>query len=134
MFLRVTQAISRRQELAADRLAVATVGAEAFADGLRKVCASAPFYDAYFNGEVLPVLNADRRPDVADGFARFLAAPGVTESRADFLRDHLSRAETGTYDTHPSLRDRLTAAGQPPEATLAVGLRTCAGYGFRFPA
>src|SRR5689334_17074889 len=56
-FLRVTQAISRAQELAADKLAATVAGARTTIDALTAVHRAGAAYDAYWSSEVLPVLS-----------------------------------------------------------------------------
>ncbi|HMH76247.1 MAG TPA: hypothetical protein VK547_06445, partial [Candidatus Udaeobacter sp.] len=52
LFLRVSHAVSRRQELAADRLAAHVVGARPLAEGLRKIHVAAPVFGYYWSNEV----------------------------------------------------------------------------------
>ena len=48
MFLRITQAISRRQELSADALAAKFVGHRAISSALEKISTEGVKYDTYF--------------------------------------------------------------------------------------
>lgn len=110
LFMRITAAVSRRQEFAADRVAARVAGDDAQAAALRRIHAAAPAFDAYFADEVLPLLESGRRPPLAAGFNRFMRAEGVQEAtrrHTDALRDE----KTDPYDSHPSLRERLAALG-----------------------
>src|SRR5437868_7821156 len=52
MFMRVTQAVSRRQELTADELAARTFGAGAMIGGLRSLARGSVAWSAYWRSEV----------------------------------------------------------------------------------
>ncbi len=108
-FLRITHAVSRRQELAADALAASITGPGAVASGLKKLHATDPFFQAYWQGEVVPVLGGGFRPPLSDGFALFLAGAESRGQTEKALAQALSAAVTDPYDTHPPLRDRLAA-------------------------
>jgi heat shock protein HtpX len=110
LFMRITSAVSRRQELAADRVAAQVAGPEAQASALRRIHVAAPAFDAYFADEVVPLLQAGRRPPLAAGFSRFMAAEGVREA-ARRHTEALSEAKSDPYDSHPSLPERLAALG-----------------------
>lgn len=129
-FLLLTNAVSRRQELAADALAARVAGARALASGLVRIHGAANAYEFYVNKEVLPVLERGARPPIAEGFARFLAAPDVKEALARDLEDESKRPRTDPYDTHPPLARRLAELGAGTdftpqgEGTPAIALLT----------
>lgn len=115
MFLRVTQAISRRQEFAADALAARTVGARPLESGLRTIFGAALAYDGYWREDVAPVLGAGFLPPLADGFAQFLRQPKVAEAVNRATQEAMTTPKTDPYDSHPSLPDRIKALeGLPP--------------------
>lgn len=128
LFLRITQAVSRRQEAQADRLAVQVAGASALVDGLRATHRAALAFPTYWFTEVVPVLGAGYRPPLGEGFARFVEQPGIKEQLAKAEEEELARTATDPYDSHPSLRDRVSALRgllevPPPEPDpLAVSL------------
>jgi len=115
MFLRVTQAISRRQEFAADALAARTVGARPLTTGLRTIFGAALAYDGYWREEVVPVLSAGFLPPLADGFEQFLREPRVADAINRATQEEMKAPRIDPYDSHPSLPDRLKALqGLPP--------------------
>src|SRR5262245_50533028 len=127
LFLRVTQAISRRQELAADALAGAIEGPGPLARGLRATHGAALAFQPYWAGEVGPVLDAGFRPPLAGGFARFVDQPAIAASLREAVDTEAREGTHDPYDTHPSLRDRLAALGGadhpgPAGEALAVSL------------
>lgn len=123
-FLRITARISRQQEFAADRRAVASAGRDAYAGALEQVHAYGPAFDSYWDTEVAPLLERRHRPPVSEGFRRFIDHENVTRVAGDYL-DQLRGAETDPYDSHPSLPERLAAieplpAGEPDESPCSI--------------
>lgn len=114
MFLRVTNAVSRLQEFSADQLAARTVGAQAGITGLQKIHKYGYAFSAFFNQEYLPVLNAGHRPPMLEGFDLFLKAPRTTEAINKAYDEQLTQGKTDPYDTHPSLKERITALKNLP--------------------
>jgi Zn-dependent protease with chaperone function len=128
VFLRVTEAVSRRQEILADALGASVAGDAAMAGGLRRTAAAAAAYHPYFGTEVVPVLSSGFRPPLAEGFRRFLAARPVADSMEGFVDALIAHEKADPYDSHPPLRERLRALGDPappppsPGDPLAVSL------------
>ena len=118
IFLDLTFAISRRQELIADAAAARVAGATAMTCALRRVNAVAPAYRLYFQRDVFPVLRAGFLPPIAQGFDQFLLTP---RSR-DFATLHISAAQrprkARRHDTHPPLSERLEALGSSGAAAV----------------
>ncbi|MBI5366980.1 MAG: M48 family metallopeptidase [Planctomycetes bacterium] len=122
LFLRITHAVSRRQELAADELAARIVGSGPAASALQKVHETAPAFDPYLTGEVIPVLDAGYHPPLADGFALFLQDTTVRKA-LDKIRGEESHVEPDPYLSHPPLAERLAAIMQfPTGPSSAPGL------------
>ena len=109
LFLRITNAISRQQEYAADAFAVEVAGGPVFAEALRKVHGAAMAYDAYWHTELVPVLGSGFRTDIAGGFARFMADTGIARRIGEVVAAAEREEQTDPYDTHPALPDRLAA-------------------------
>jgi len=114
LFLRVTHAISRQQELQADVLAARVAGAPALAAGLRATHSGAAAYQAYWESEVLPLLTSGYRPPLVAGFTHFIAQPPIIEVLHKTVEHELAEGQTDPYDTHPPLRERLAAAARLP--------------------
>ena len=108
-FLRVVNFVSRKKEHRADELACLVAGSAACIRGMRKVHASSMAWMPYWNSEVAPVLDQGCRPDIADGFARFLAAPEIAAQVARGVEREIVEGKAQPYDTHPPLRDRIAA-------------------------
>jgi hypothetical protein len=111
MFLRVSHAVSRQQEYAADALAARVVGAGPLISGLKLVHRAGAAFQPYWRGELAPVLSAGFRPPVAAGFAAFMNAEPISQETATFLAREMDSPTASPYDTHPALRDRIAALG-----------------------
>lgn len=119
MFLRVTQAVSRAQEHAADRLSARVVGARHLASGLKSIHAAAGVFGGFWSMEIAPLLSIGVVPPLGDGFRRFLAVDRVEAAIKSFLASALEKSESNPLDTHPALRLRLEAIGESAEPALA---------------
>jgi Zn-dependent protease with chaperone function len=119
LFMRVTQPISRAQELAADRLAARIAGAKNAGDALIAVERAGVAYQAYWQNEVLPVLSHGYHPPLAAGFNHFVAVDSIQKAVEGIIEESLATPEKSAYDSHPPLRERLDALATIPlrEAT-----------------
>ena len=113
-FLRITNAISRREEFAADAFAARRAGRDVHVETLRRVHAYGPAFDAYWSNEVAPLLSAGRRPPVGEGFKAFVHAPAITDAAREHLEHELEQGITDPYDSHPSLAERIAAVQDCP--------------------
>jgi hypothetical protein len=108
-FLRITHAVSRRQEFAADALAARTVGPLPLIEGLKLIHGAALAFNRYWGNEVAPVLSYGFHPPLVEGFRHYMASSRVTKAVAANLAHELTHGKTDPYDTHPPLRERITA-------------------------
>lgn len=106
-FLRITHAISRRQEISADALAAKIAGAQHLADSLKIIHGTGFAFNGYWTNEVVPVLGNGYRPPIASGFIEFTKAPKIAEAVQMHLAEEMDGGKSDPYDTHPCLRDRL---------------------------
>jgi hypothetical protein len=125
-FLRITSAIARRAELAADAYAARRAGRDVHVEVLRRLRAYASAFDAYWENEVAPILSAGRRPPIGAGFAAFIHVPTVARATAAEL-DRALAESTDRYASHPSLSERIAAlqgcpAGDPDDSPAAATL------------
>lgn len=119
MFLRITHAVSRRQEFVADELAARTVGSQALIGGLRTIHGVAPAFNSYWFQECAPVLNAGYRPPFTEGFQRFVQANSIAQLINRRLDEELKSGKVDPYDTHPPLKERIAAVEQLPHCSFA---------------
>lgn len=128
VFLRVTHAVSRSQELAADRLAATLAGGEALRSSLSRTPALGAAYASYMESEYAPVVMAQHRPPLAQGFQRFVSQPEVRVKLEKIAEQARTTLDGNPFDTHPPLGQRLIAipaTAQPvlkPDARPALDL------------
>lgn len=114
LFMRITAAVSRREEFRADALAAHVVGRDTYVGALRRVVAGGTAFDAYWDQELVPMLNRGVRPPVSDGFRQFLSAEVIDRQVQQVLGHHLEQDRHDPYDSHPTLLQRLEALGAGP--------------------
>ncbi|MCK2220025.1 M48 family metallopeptidase [Actinomadura sp. ATCC 31491] len=113
LYLRISQAVSRRQELEADEFAVSISGRQAMAGALTKIHATALGWDLYVNAYLSLTGAGGARPaTVFDGFQRMMGDP---ERQAQLARLGAEPEEVSPYDSHPGLAERLAAIERLPE-------------------
>lgn len=120
LYLRITQAVSRAQEFAADALSARLAGPAAAAGALRSTTRISAAHELYWGNELGPVLSRGFAPPLAEGFRRYLEAPAIAPALAAAEARELESDATGAYDSHPSTRARL-------DAIAALGLPAPAG-------
>ncbi len=106
LLTRLTQYVSRRQEFRCDELACYVAGSASLERGLCNVHRAAAGFGAYWN-EVAAAMASGIRPQVADGFARFMGAPAIAKAIAAEMEKRLASNESGVLDSHPPLGARL---------------------------
>ncbi len=105
--------ISRQQEFLADRLAAGVTGSKIAAQTLVAIALAQHLVEDKFWPQLDARVESDPKPP--DPFSRL--GPDLwntVEDRARLL-DRLIEADTTASDTHPALRDRLAALGEPPQ-------------------
>jgi heat shock protein HtpX len=109
-FLRAVNLASRQREYRADELACMIAGRQPLIDGLRAIQSATMAWPMYWLTEVTPVLQSGALPSIAEGFSRFVAAPGILDQLQRGVTRHLKEEKSNPYDSHPPLRDRIEAA------------------------
>jgi heat shock protein HtpX len=125
-FFRLISSRSRAQEFAADARAACLYGPGAVARALRITAWLHEAYREYWQLEVVPALDQGWRPPIAEGFGRFLGAPGVAKR----ISTEIDENDAGPYSTHPSLCERLFALRAdadraPSDGPTAIALCAC---------
>jgi Zn-dependent protease with chaperone function len=122
LFMKTSLRISRAQELSADALAAKVAGPSATASALRKIEVLGAAWRAYFDSEVLPVVEHKRLPPLLEGFQAYWQAAQTPDTPAFAMLSGALEAKgrTSVEDSHPSLAERLAAIGDPaPESDAA---------------
>ncbi|MDQ1068711.1 M48 family metallopeptidase [Streptomyces canus] len=107
--LRATQSVSRRQELAADRVAARIAGRGHMTAALRRLPALEAAHDVYLTHYALMGHAEGFAPpagEVHAGFSRFLADDARRHQLAEVERDP-SPEPTSPYDSHPPIVERI---------------------------
>lgn len=131
LYLTVTSAVSRRQELAADLVAVKLAGRDAMASALRRLPVLDSVLDYYLGRYAMIGWEDGLLPlpgQVYGGLAHLLAEPARREELARLALEG-PEAEQHPYDSHPPLAARIAAIealppdGRPPACSgPALGL------------
>ncbi|MFH8379889.1 M48 family metallopeptidase [Kitasatospora sp. NPDC018058] len=118
LYLTVSSAVSRRQEVAADLVAVELAGRDATASALRRLPVLDSALDHYLDRYAMVGWEAGLLPlpgQVYGGLAHLLAEPARREEPARLGPD-VPEAEQHPYDSHPPLAARIAAVeALPPD-------------------
>lgn len=112
LFMRITQAISRRQEFRSDELACYVAGSQALIDGLENIRKCSIGMGTYWNSFVLAIAMSGYQPDLTNGFQRFMRAPAVAKATSELLTQQSSTEKISPFDSHPPLSKRIEQARQ----------------------
>lgn len=112
-FLRVTLAISRAQEYAADQLAAQFAGADALIEGLKQLHRGQAAWVPYLQTEWLPVVSEGYCPPLSRGLQLFLQVPEISVPVEQSLATELREGKAEPLDSHPSLPERIAALRNP---------------------
>jgi Zn-dependent protease with chaperone function len=125
VFMRITQAISRRQEIRSDELACYVAGSTPLIEGLESIERCAAVLNPYWNTVVFPLAANGFQPPLGDGFSLFMHAPRIEKATEEFLAKRGAEAKTSSMDTHPPLKVRVERARSynlpAPESDGAAG-------------
>ena len=118
--MRVTSAVSRQEEFAADRFAARATSPQDLADSLQVIDQRAALFPLFFASNVHPVLEEGYWASIGDGFQAFVASPLFEGAAVRPIGDGAEVPDT-TYDSHPSTEARVHAlsALPPPAARVA---------------
>ncbi|GLY05155.1 Zn-dependent protease [Actinoplanes sp. NBRC 101535] len=112
LYLLVSNAVGRRQELEADLASVRVAGVDAAVSTMRDLPVVASAWNFYFGNYVAYGWEIGYAPDdIFGGFGRLYAAR--TEELAE-LRDEEPDSETSRWDSHPAPGERIAAMRAAP--------------------
>ncbi len=109
-FNRVTQHVSRKQEFRCDELACYLGGSENLEKGLCSIHHAAITFPPYWNQVVVPIAAGGFRPQLADGFARFVQVPEIANAASALVQKQLDADTVKPLDSHPPLNARVQNA------------------------
>jgi heat shock protein HtpX len=108
-FLKITNSISRGQELAADRTSASIGGAENAASALKRIDMISPAFDVYWQEYVIPALVKGFCPPIVTGFSQFLSSDRAKKLAESSQERPPKAAKPSPFDTHPTLDERLAS-------------------------
>ena len=112
IYLRITQAISRQQELVADEWSLRIAGKQAHITGLRQEGLHATGFSVFLEQEVYPLGRLGVVPDnLFEGYRRYVGSSGWERVQPK-LQAQLSERKTDPFDSHPGLEERIAFAEQ----------------------
>lgn len=110
LYLRITQAISRQQELIADEWSVRLAGKTAHVTGLRQEAMHGTSFGLFLQREVEPLAAFGVAPkNVFEGFRKF-SASSTFRKLEPALEKALAESKGDAYDSHPPLEERIAWA------------------------
>ncbi len=119
-YLRLTQSISRQQELLADMWSIRIAGKEAHVSALSLAGIHGTGFSLFLNQEVRPLTEYGVAPDnVFEGYRRFLSSSGW-ERMQPLVKQMLETADVDPFDSHPPLEERLEFAKTVESAESAI--------------
>jgi Zn-dependent protease with chaperone function len=128
LFLRITQAVSRQQELVADEWSVRLEGKTAHVTGLRTEAAHGVGFSLFLENEVYPLGSLGVAPDnLFAGYRHFTGSHGWRKLQPS-LEARLAEDPGSPYDSHPALEERVRFAeglalpDKPMDTTPAFAL------------
>ena len=131
VYLLVEAAVSRRQELEADRASVQVAGREAAQSALRELRVIVAAWDFYFGRYVAPGWEAGYAPDdIFGGFAELLRHRSDELAR---LRAEMPPDEGSWWDSHPPIAVRVQAMDAMPDQPVVVDPRPATDLVPAFP-
>lgn len=115
LYLRVSLAVSRRQELAADINAARLFGPDVHERALREVDVAGAAFEHFLRAYAVPLWEHQRTPaDLYGGFRSYRADPTRAHKLWE-LRARTDPTPSDPYDSHPSLAERVAVLrGLPP--------------------
>jgi Zn-dependent protease with chaperone function len=109
LYLRITQSVSRAQEFSADKLSAKIAGSRQAIQALSTIHGVNQAWNVYWRDEFVPALVLGYIPPLSDGFGQFLKAAPVARQLSTIIERESKESQTNPYDSHPSLKDRITA-------------------------
>lgn len=110
--MRVSTAVARHQEFAADAFAARATSGQDLADSLQKIDRQAPLFPLFLASNMQPIIEEGYWAPIGSGFSTFCADPSVNSIRMQAPPDPGggdAGAPDTTYDSHPSTEARVAA-------------------------
>lgn len=120
LYLRITQAISRQQELLADEWSVRIAGKTAHVSGLRQEAVHAESFGLFLRHEVHPLAGDGVAPkNLYEAFRKFSASSRYKQLEPALLK-LIAERPGAPFDSHPALAERIAWAHSLRASDLPV--------------
>jgi hypothetical protein len=106
LFVWITAAVSRRQELRADALSGTIAGGTEAISALKTIHAAGPAYRRYLDTDFGPLLSRRFRPPLTEGFRQYFRRLSPEKDIPALLKEAKQTSLPGG-DTHPPLEERI---------------------------
>jgi len=108
--MRVSTAVARQQEFAADRFAARVTSPQDLASSLQRLDKLSLLFPVFYASNIHPLAEEGYWPPIGQGFAAFCALPVFMDATVRLKTDDPSGVdEAGRYDSHPPTEARVAA-------------------------
>ncbi len=107
IFLRLTESISRDQELVADKLAAKIAGSNNAIQALEKIYGAESVFIKFFEKEVEPIVKMGYTIPITEGFQQYLKSQPIINEITKNLDSAVETNKILPYDSHPPVKLRL---------------------------
>jgi Zn-dependent protease with chaperone function len=124
LVMRVSTAVARQQEFAADRFAAQATSGQDLAASLKKLDNHGGLFPLFYFSNIAPVVEEGYWAPVGEGFSAFCASPMFVGGVVTRVADEASTPPESTYDSHPSTSARVAAIDAlGPETARTTDMR-----------
>jgi heat shock protein HtpX len=120
LVMRVSTAVARHQEFAADRFAAQATSGQDLADSLQHLDKCGGMFPLFYVSNMLPVVEEGYWAPVGQGFAAFCSSPSFVNAKVTVGGADDAAALESTYDSHPSTSARVAALSKLGPASARV--------------
>lgn len=113
MLMKVTSAVARQQELAADQFAARATSTASMVSGLEVTDWQGLAFSLYMGSNVQPMIASARRPPICAGFVEYVKRPSV-RPHVELLSKFFGQFRSD-FDAHPPIAERVAALNVNPQ-------------------
>lgn len=123
MFLKITHATLRTQEIEADIFAAQISGCHNFINALKVIYSSNEILESFWKKEVTPIIKAGYRPAISNSFKQYIQSKMIQNKMKDNLEREMKYPNTNEFNTHPPLSERISAIERAPYKSVAEDIQ-----------
>ncbi len=118
LFMRMTNAVSRQAEFDADAISARVASPAAAGRALVRLAALQSVVRDYLDDDLAPLVDAGRLPPVSKGLTELVRGAELAPALDEVVSADPDELEPDPYDSHPTVRQRLEALGEPVDRTI----------------